>query len=215
MNYYKISTILLIIAVVLLCFKSCSDKNRADNLLSEVTCYSDSVKTYKLKNEKLVSYNKVLEFDNKKQLADYLKKDSDYNELLKKANNVKVVAEIKEVITLKHDTIKLSDTIPCYFEPIAFEKINKYYSIYGTIGEFDLIIDTIQMLNTVKLVVSDKKKGWFQSEKMIEIINSNPYILNTNIAAYTIKDEKKWYETKLAAFGAGLLGGMIFNKIIK
>jgi hypothetical protein len=166
------------------------------------------VSNYRLKNGKLVAHNKTLEVENKKQLKAYLEKDEDFKLLLKKYKNVVGGIVIVDTFKITGDTIKLTDTIPCEFNPIRVSRDMPYYSFLGTIKQSEFILDTLIIPNTTKIVIGEKRIGWFNKEKRIEVVNTNPYITTSNISAITINDKKKWYRTQMFGFGVGFIASL-------
>ena len=78
-------------------------------------------------------------------------------------------------------------------------------------------LKSLEIPNQSQIIVGDKKiKGWTGITKgtiiSINIINSNPLVSNIDMQTYTIREEKKWYETRGFAAGVGLVGGLILFK---
>jgi hypothetical protein len=65
--------------------------------------------------------------------------------------------------------------------------------------------------NNQTIVVGEKRVGLFKKEHRVEVTNSNPYLMTTNLGSYTITDKKKWWQHPLINFGIGLVGGYVIG----
>lgn len=91
-----------------------------------------------------------------------------------------------------------------------------FYNLSCTFTEKSFTLNSLSIPNTQTIIVGDKKiRGWTGISKGTEfsvmVDNTNPYIQNVNIQNYTIKKEKKWYQTQGFAIGVGVLGGLLLD----
>lgn len=92
-----------------------------------------------------------------------------------------------------------------------FNKINKWYSIFGNVREKGIHFDSISFIDSTIINIGWKRKpglkGYFQKPtKVVESINSNPYTSTININNISFKEKpKRFYETQWFSFilGAG------------
>ena len=169
--------------------------------------------------QNLSSANTAFEI-NKTQLASL----EDENEALKElVNEYKEVESVTTVITeTTIDTVFLSFDSPISVDSSgSFRKSvsidSAFYSFSCTFTEKAFTLNEIKIPNEQHIVIGDRKiRGIFGipkgKEYAINIVNSNPYVQTINIQTYKIVDEKKWYETRGFAIGAGLVGGFILAK---
>jgi len=201
----------IILLLILFVFRECQNQSNTDDLVLDITNYSDSAKYYKGKNGTLIAYNKTLNVENEKQLKAVLSKYDTLSQILEKFKDIKSTTIIKETITIKHDSILFEKKIPCDFEPFKVKRDSLYYTFRGTIGQDFFSIDTLSIPNQQSIVVGRKKVGFLKHEYRAEVINSNPLVNVTNIGSYAIKPKKKWYEKRIvqipSAFLIGFLGG--------
>ena len=211
-NLNKIAVAIIVALILFFFFQESKRKSEVNNLVKSISSYNDSVSNYRLKNGKLVAFNKTLELENKTQLKAYLNKDDDFKLLLKKYKQVTGGITIVDTFRIQGDTIKLTDTIPCHFNPIKFERILPYYSLNGTITETQFVLDTLIVPNTIKIVLGQKRVGLFSKETRVEVVNSNPYVTTTNLSAVTVKEKKKWYGTQIFSLGIGVIASFFLIK---
>jgi hypothetical protein len=210
-KYLKYVPYIIIAVLLLIIFLMTKCQGRIETkYIAEIEGYKDSVKTYKDKNGQLVSYNQVLEVNNKEQLLAIAQKDKQLADMIKNYKDIESATSVTTITQIVHDTIRFRDTIPADFTQIYINDTNKYYWLGAYIAPSFFMIDTLQFFNEQSIVVGSKKMGFLKSpEHRIEIKNSNPYVITKTISSYTIKDEKKWYESRLFIFGVGLAAGFV------
>jgi len=201
---YVISGI-VIIAICLFSFRECQHQKHADDLVKNISTYSDSAKHYKSKFGE-IAFNQTLQFDNKKQLESYIASNDTLKQLLKKYKSTNSISVIKETVFI-HDTVSIPfiTKIPCNFNAFKIRTHkDSLYKFVGTLYPDKFYVDTISMSNKQTIVDGYKKTGLFKKEHMIEILNSNPFISVKNIGGYSVKDKPK-------RFGLGFSVGYGFG----
>lgn len=207
--------ILTAIFVVLLLMQRCQHQRETDNLLIDVSNYKDTAYFYEAENGKLVAFNDVLELQNQTQAEALLSKDEDFKTLLEGIKSLDAAGSVTTIYKIKHDTIKLHDTIPCDFDPIAMDKHTDSYDFFATITPSDLIIDSLYIPNVMKFVVGEQKTGFLKKERRIEVINSNPLVQTTGVTAYTIEDKPNKLKYILIAISGAIVGIITERLIVK
>lgn len=208
--------ILIVLAVIAFLFRECQHQKQVDNLVTDISDYKDTAYHYKGENGKLIAYNEVLELQNEDQAKALLKKDEDFKMLLDGFKHINATGSVTNIFQVKSDTIKLTDTIPCDFNPIPVAKEqDSIYSIYATITRTDLIIDSLKIQNTMKFVVGEKKVGLFKKEKRIEVVNTNPNITTTGTTAYTITEKNNKLLITISAIGGAIVGILVERLVVK
>src|SRR5690606_23680521 len=112
------------------------------------------------------------------------------------AGNVTTITKIDSI------PIPYEVPIPCKFHR-EWEKIDPFYSISGTSDQNGITIESLEVPNTLSFAIGKKKKGWFDSEYVIETVNSNPNITTIGLDSYSLKVPKKRFGVSLFA-GYGL-----------
>lgn len=203
------------IFVLILLMRECQHQRDTDNLLIDISNYKDTAYFYEAENGKVVAYNEALVLQNETQAKAILDKDEDFRILLEGIKNLDAAGSVTTIFQVKHDTLRLTDTIPCDFDPIAVERLSPEYNFHGTITRTDFIIDSLQIPNVMKFVVGEQKTGLFKRERRIEVINSNPLIQTTGVTAYTIEDKPKWGRTIVIAIGGAIVGILTERLLVK
>ena len=210
--YISIIAILILFGVV----REGCNSSKTDKLLDSVQNYSDSAQFYKTENGTQVAYNQSLLLENKEQLQSLFAKNDTMRELLDKYKNIKNVTIIKETIVIR-DSIPYGIDIPCDFNPFTVKRDSIHYNFTGTIGKSFFRIDSLTIPNEQSIIVGQRKLGFLKGkERRVEIVNSNPLIITSNIGSYVVEEKKKWYETRafsfLIGFGFGYGTSEYLNK---
>lgn len=210
----------IVIALVIILFlRECSNQRNTDKLIGDITAYSDSAKHYQIEVDGLkidVATNSVLKLQSESQLKSLLGKNDSLKKLFSQFKKVQSAIIIKGDVQLVHDTIKFPVKIPCDFKPIPFVQKTKLYSFTGFVMPLELAFDTIRFYDDQSIVLGTKRKGLFKKEYTVDVIHSNPYFHTTNIGAYTVSPENKWYEKWWAHMLAGaVIGGVVDHKLLK
>lgn len=194
-------------------FRECSHQKNENDLIENITNYKDSAQFYSLKVNGMavdVAYNKSLQLENKDQLESILKKNDTLSKLISKFKAISSTTIINNITNISGDTIKLTDSIPCYFKAFKIRRDSIHYHFVGTISPKFFAIDSIIIPNKQSMVIGKKKLGFLKgTEERIEIVNSNPLIKTTNIENYIISKPKKWFQTDAFKISASLLGGYV------
>lgn len=189
-NKILIGIILAILIVV--GFDKCSQKN--DESFANVMAAKDTAYIKVIKGI-TTSYNKAIVIRSEKQAKLFLAKNDTLMKLISQLKKLTNTLVIKETISITHDTIPLTDTIPCNFQPIPIKRFLSNYSFFGRITNKDLFIDSLFIPNKQSLVLGVKKNPfWKKDEYIASVVNSNPLIKTESIQNVVIKPTKKIYE---------------------
>lgn len=105
------------------------------------------------------------------------------------------------------DTLLLRDTIypvGTLQVPKRFSLMDQHYSFGGIINLDGVLMDSIQFHNELKITLGNKSNGLFRaSTPIVEIENSNPYVVTSSLQNIVIKNKKKWWEKQTTWFGIG------------
>lgn len=207
----KIMGIGIIVVVVLFFLREFQNQKLKDDLINDIARYKDSAQYYSIKINGMavdIAFNKSLQVKNKEQLEALIKKNDTLAKIVSKFRTINSTTIIKEVISIKHDTIKIDNQIPCDFKPFKVRKDSTYYNFVGTISPKFFSIDSLAIPNKQSVIIGRRKLGFLKgTEERVEIVNSNPLIKTTNIDNYIISKPKKWYQKKAFIFAAGMLTG--------
>ncbi len=215
---YKLIMILNIVVIFLL-FRGFFNANQK---LSE---YKNTIQKFDLKEQ--VYIEKLKENGSKiiEQEQVFLnEKDAIKNNLLKVKKDLKKVKNQIKYITkieidsffipfdsqnnIDIDSVKLKKT---------FSLVDEFYNINGYVNKDGVLINKISFHNDMTITIANKKNGIFKkSIPIIQIENSNPYIVNESLKNITIKNNLKWYEKRsnmlLIGFATGIATGIVLTK---
>ena len=208
--------VLLVACIIIMFFMSKCKESEKTALLKGVMEYSTKVQTYIDKTGKLVSYNESLQLENREQIDIITKKDKQLYILQHEFKVVESATSINTVVQLVHDTIFFDNQIPCEFEQFYLTDSNEYWSVKAYIAPKFFMIDSLKLFNEESIVIGTKKKSfWKAPVHTIEVKNSNPYFVTTNIGSYTFRETKKWYEKGIVKFGVGIVAGFVLNNQLR
>ena len=176
-------------------------------------------------------YNETLTIVDEKEQALIVTKESLDEYINKNEDLKKEVKKFKKISSItKSNTKTVIDTIKVAFLDTIRVDSNGYFTkdikIDSTYYQMDFRVDNssfhlnhLEIPNEQTIIIGDKKiknimgisKG---TEYTIDVTNSNPYVQTLNMQNFTIKDEKKWYETKtFHTMGGMVVGGYIVYKL--
>ncbi len=201
MNLQKVKNtspwILSVILVIALLFQSLKSQHDEDKLVHDIiSSYSDSVKYERLKNGALIATNTSLKLNSQKQIKEMASNLNDtIKEMLKKFKSVSNVTYVTNTFLARKDTIHYKQDIPCDFKPFKVRRgSDTSYKFVGTIGKDYFSIDSLSIKNKIAIVSGRKKIGFMKWDNGVDINNSNPLMITSNITSYQYVPVKKWYE---------------------
>ena len=153
---------------------------------------------------------------NKDLLKELKKENEELKEATKDFKNVESYTKVKTITKIDTVTVYFGDDIPD-FGILDVNIDSSLFSLSAVVSNKAFTLKSLEIPNQSQIIVGDKKiRGWTGitkgTEYQINIINSNPLVSNIDMQTYTIREEKKWYETRGFAAGVGLVGGLILFK---
>lgn len=206
---------LIIISVLLIIFvvrEGCNQKT-TDNLIQDITSYSDSAKFERLKNGALISVNTSLKLQSQDQLRVLASNLGDtVKQMFDKFKSVNSVTYVTNQFFTGKDTIKFETKIPCSFPPFKVRReVSKSYKFVGTIGQDYFAIDSLSVPDSMTIIHGRKKVSFLKYDHVVAINHSNPLMITTNITDLKYDPKKKWYERTWVH----ALGGIIIYQGVK
>jgi len=206
--------IIVIILVLFFLREGCTKRNN-DKLISDIANYKTEATTYKTKLGLEVSSNKALILQTQDQMKALLSSNDTLKEWISKFKNIKGGVVIKETTIIKEVAVPFDKIIPCDFKPFKSNKIDKYFQFYSTIANTGLTIDSLKIPNESRIVIGERKDGFFKAKKMVvDVVNSSPYIVTSNISGFVYEPKKVWYERTWFHLLVGATGGVIGAKVV-
>jgi hypothetical protein len=130
-------------------------------------------------------------------------------------SQVKVVTktEIKNVyVPFSTDSTSVTNNDTIVRNKI-FRVNNEWYGVSGKVLDKGIILDSISFKNKVTVVVGEQRNGLFKKNSLVvDVKNSSPYTSTAEVHNVVIvPNKKKWFETKGAAIGFGIVGGVLLS----
>jgi hypothetical protein len=209
----KIIYLAVLIVLLFLLLKSCSDNVQSDYRLKH-TIYEDSIL--------IASQKKIIAQKN----SDAAKQAQQIAELEVKVKNASEVVRI-ETRTVIKTQIKLGDTVmidkkPYIQLPKPFLKTTEWYTIGGMINRLGwLQIDSLVIPAKFTYAVGDTMRtGFFnkllkKKDTVVRMRVDNPNVAITGMDNIYIKEDKKWHQTTAFKLGVGALIGVAITSVGK
>jgi hypothetical protein len=209
----KIIYLAVLIVLLFLLLKSCSDNVQSDYRLKH-TIYEDSIL--------IASQKKIIA----QAGSDAAKQAQQIAELEVKVKNASEVVRI-ETKTIIKTQIKLGDTVmidkkPYIQLPKPFLKTTEWYTIGGMINRLGwLQIDSLVIPAKFTYAVGDTMRtGFFnkllkKKDTVVRLRVDNPNVAITGMDNIYIKEEKKWHQTTAFKLGVGALIGVAITSVGK
>src|SRR3990172_10601858 len=93
-NYF----IVIVIIAIFFSFRECKHQKNVDELVNNISNYSDNAKYYKGKNGEVVAYNSVLKVQNEDQLRSLVSTNQQIRDEIKNFKSIKDVTVIKDKV---------------------------------------------------------------------------------------------------------------------
>ena len=151
------------------------------------------------------------------------------------ANNLIVIEDLKKIksqVTIKTITqidsifVPIIDTVERIVfdgQGIAFLKLptkfgiqEEWYSLYSTINDKGMWIDSLSLYNRQIITLGLKSNGFFKSPTpTVMVKNENPYVNVKSLNNVVIKNDTRFYDKKGFWYGLGVGTGILIPALIK
>ncbi len=208
------NVIVLIVGFLIggLLFSKCSSCGKVSSKAANgLVNYEDSASHYKSALGRQVSHNDALIM--------FLEEAYDMIDSLKPFLNdvgIKrpdVIIRTNTITRIDTLVVRFRDSLPCSTDFVLTDSVTQpgRYFLSFTLNKDSIRFNRIMIPNKQEIVVGEKKNGFLRrSSYEAIIVNSNPYITTTNIAALTLKPKPKFYDRlwfKGVVFGVGVFVG--------
>lgn len=216
MNKGRIYICLIIILCIILIVREGCYRSSSDKLVSDITSYKDSAKVEKLKNGALIYTNAALELKTQKQLITLASSINDtVKQMLKRFKSITNVTNITNTFLAGGDTVRLSNEIPCDFNPIKIRTgHDSTYHLVGTISKKSFSVDSLSIKDNQTFVFGRRKISFMKYDNVVDINHSNSLMKTSNIKNYQFTPDKKWFERTWVHIAIGATGAAIIKQVI-
>lgn len=211
-DYYFWRNLVFLIFIALLAYQSCSHINAGKLNEANTKVLIDSVGYFKNRIGTQTATIHMLQLD-KEQLQDLvLNKDVELAKLTAAFSKINTIVKYKTVMQI--DTIRISykDSVPYIFERSG-ELKKDWYSFTYKSDQKGIQIDSLKTWTSTTALTGFKRK-WFLGKQtaVIDITNSNPHIIITEIKAAEIAVPQPWYKKWYVWLALGMCGGWIASQ---
>ena len=212
----KIYLLVIVTLVAILLFREGCSQRKTDELIADISNYKTEAQVYKTKLGLEISTNRGLDLQSQEQMKTLLASNDTLREWINEFKEIKGAVTVRETTIIKEVAVPFDKVIPCDFKPFSANKINKDFLFYTTIANTGLTIDSLKIPNESKIVIGEKREGFLKlkTKLVVDVNNSNPYIVTSNISGYVYEPKKKWYEKMWANFAIGVGAGYIGSQLI-
>jgi len=136
------------------------------------------------------------------------------NERLKK---VKQEIKIVTRTVIRVDTVALTDSFTIINGDTVrsrnFDVKDEWYGLKGKVLPTSLVIDSMYTKDEYVVTTGYEPQGFLKKKILVvDVVNKNPYSRVDKLYNVTVpQPKKKWFETKAAAIGAGVVGGLYLS----
>ena len=202
----KSATTIIFLAMFAFCFAMLHEKKNAER------SYEKSLSVIQSQKDALVINEEIL--NSLSQENEELKDEIDNFKKVESVTEITTDARVDTVFVQYDSIIHVSDD-GSFSGRVDID--STYYSLSCRFTEKAFTLERLRVPNMSRIIIGDKKiKGWTGitkgKEYTLTVHNSNPYVKTVDIRTYKIVEEKKWYETRGFAIGAGLVGGFLLAK---
>jgi hypothetical protein len=214
----KIYSFFIIIILIVLLFREGCNQKKVDDLIDDISNYKTEAQVYKTKLGLEINTNRALSLNSQKQMRTLLATNDTLMDWIKQFKVINGAVTLRETTIIKEIVVPFDRIIPCDFKPFSANKINKDFQFYTKVSNTGLTIDSLKIPNESKIVIGEKREGFLKlkNKLVVDVNNSNPYIVTSNISGYVYEPKKKWYEKMWVNFaiglGAGYIGSQVINK---
>ena len=218
MKFNRFLTFIIILLVAFVLLRESCNQNKVDELIADISNYKTEAQIFKTKLGLEISTNRGLALQSQEQMKTLLASNDTLREWINEFKEIKGAVTVRETTIIKEVAVPFDKVIPCDFKPFSANKVNKDFQFYTTISNTGLTIDSLKIPNESKIVIGDKREGFLKlkTKLVVDVNNSNPYIVTSNISGYVYEPKKKWYEKMWVnfaiGFGAGYIGSQAINK---
>lgn len=211
----RLITYVLAFVVILLSFKVFSDRSEFNSFKNQISRFKKSELEYQevvdKRGDKIIEQQQVILTQKDAIQQGVLEVDK-----LKRVNSqTKIVTQvILDTIIITHvDTmLKFIDGNSYLKLPQSYKFNDEFMSLDATINQVGLSLDNISIENENIITIGYKRYGFLKPlTPIIEVRNSNPYIVTQNVGNVVIKEKTDILHDKKTWGMAGFVLGVLIN----
>lgn len=213
---YKLSLVVLLVAVILLVWDGCSKdaqlalfKKRVSNLNLKAQVFNETIGSDKRRiseqQQIILSQNDAI--DNGILTMNKFKS-------VQSQVRVKTRTQIDSVF-IPFETIKSDTQIVYQCVDRKFKLVTDEYGIFGLTKQEGVLLDSLYFDGGLAITIGTKSAGFLKkAEPVVEVKYTNPYIKTKSMQNVIIQEDLKWYDRKRNWFGIGIGFGLVGTYLI-
>jgi hypothetical protein len=213
---YKLSLVVLLVAVILLVWDGCSKdaqlalfKKRVSNLNLKAQVFNETIGSDK---RRMAEQQQIILSQN----------DAIDNGILTMNKFKSVQSQVRvetrtqiDSVFIPFETIKSDTQIVYQCVDRKFKLVTDEYGIFGLTKQEGVLLDSLYFDGGLAITIGTKSAGFLKkAEPVVEVQYTNPYIKTKSMQNVIIQEDLKWYDRKRNWFGIGIGFGLVGTYLI-
>lgn len=213
---YKLSLVVLLVAVILLVWDGCSKdaqlalfKKRVSNLNLKAQVFKETIGSDK---RRMAEQQQIILSQN----------DAIDNGILTMNGFKSVESQVRvetrtqiDSVFIPFETIKSDTQVVYQCSDRKFKLVTDEYGIFGLTKQEGVLLDSLYFDGGLAITIGTKSAGFLKkAEPVVEVKYTNPYIKTKSMQNVIIQEDLKWYDRKRNWFGIGIGFGLIGTYLI-
>jgi len=213
---YKLSLVVLLVAVILLVWDGCSKdaqlalfKKRVSNLNLKAQVFNETIGSDK---RRMAEQQQIILSQN----------DAIDNGILTMNKFKSVQSQVRietrtqiDSVFIPFETIKSDTQVVYQCVDRKFKLVTDEYGIFGLTKQEGVLLDSLYFDGGLDITIGTKSAGFLKkAEPVVEVKYTNPYIRTKSMQNVVIKEDLKWYDRKRNWFGIGIGLGLVGTYLI-
>jgi hypothetical protein len=213
---YKLSLVVLLVAVILLVWDGCSKdaqlalfKKRVSNLNLKAQVFNETIGSDK---RRMAEQQQIILSQN----------DAIDNGILTMNKFKSVQSQVRvetrtqiDSVFIPFETIKSDTQIVYQCVDRKFKLVTDEYGIFGLTKQQGVLLDSLYFDGGLAITIGTKSAGFLKkAEPVVEVQYTNPYIKTKSMQNVIIQEDLKWYDRKRNWFGIGIGFGLVGTYLI-
>lgn len=213
---YKLSLVVLLIAVILLVWDGCSKdaqltlfKKRVSNLNLKAQVFTEEIGKDKLR----IAKQQQIILGQNDAIDNGILVMNDFKNVQSQVR-IETRTQIDSVF-IPFETIKSDTQVVYQCSDRKFNLVTNEYGIFGLTKENGVLLDSLYFDGGLAITIGTKSAGFLKkAEPIVEVKYTNPYIKTKSMQNVIIQEELKWYDRKRNWFGIGIGFGLVGTYLI-
>ena len=213
---YKLSLVVLLVAVILLVWDGCSKdaqlalfKKRVSNLNLKAQVFNETIGSDK---RRMAEQQQII-LSQEDAINNGILMINDFNNIESQVR-VETRTQIDSVF-IPFERVKIDSQVVYQCFDRKFKLVTDEYGIFGITKQEGVLLDSLYFDGGLAITIGTKSAGFLKkAEPVVEVKYTNPYIRTKSMQNVVIKEDLKWYDRKRNWFGIGIGLGLVGTYLI-